>query len=323
MIAATTVTDPFGDYFFVLPDNSVQKPGRISASATGLDCGPTISLILDPNFSAEVNFTCRPPRATVIVNVTSGGSPLAEAAVTLRGPDTQTLSTGSDGKATFTGLAPGSYDVIVLKTGFNCGTGTANAPSGGTAQVDVVCTPLPGTVVVTVQVSGSPTPGVSVTINGPSGPGGTIGPDGTVTLTQTKMTGQDGKATFSDVPPGTYDITATQQPLSCPSTTATVGPGDTKNVTIECTPPTTGTINVDVKRMDGTPVPGLLVTLTSGPPPVSQSTDTNGRATFTNVTPGSYTLRFAGTPFGLNCPDKQVSVGPGATLTVTETCTSP
>ncbi len=324
------VTAADGSYQF---SNLAEGDHTVSATAEGLDCDPSQTRTIVPTSKTEgvheVNFDCRrlPGRIEGKVTVNGAGT---QATVDLFqddlvGPNIGTVQTDGSGSFAFADVSPGSFGVVASKPNHDCGTKEVTVVSEQTTQADLACTPRPATVVVTVLLGpgGTPLSGVQVAINGPTNPSGTIGADETVNLTQTGTTGPDGKVTFPGLPPGTYDITAQQGSLSCPSTTVTVGPNEQGNATIVCTPPTTATIHVDVRRQDGTPVVGMSVTLTLGPPAVVQSTNASGRASFTNVTPGNYTIRFAGTSFGLTCADLPASVGPGSVLTVSRTCTSP
>jgi len=303
------------------------SPGakRVGANKANHDC-ETKDVTVARGQTARVDLTCISlPRIEGKVTVNGVGT---QASVTLfEGvAPIAFVETDAGGNFAFPNVSPGAKRVGANKANHDCETKDVFLALGVTARVDLTCTPRPGAIVVTATVGGSPTPGVQVTITGPTGQSGTIGPDGTVTLTQTLPTGADGKATFSGLPPGTYDITAQGPGLSCQSTTATVQPGGTANVTTPCTP-TTGTIIVRLRNSNGgSPIVGAPVRL-RGPAPSTaisppQSTDAQGMATFT-VAPGSYDILVAATSLGFTCPPASTSVGPGGQVTTTVDCTSP
>ncbi|HLG05009.1 MAG TPA: carboxypeptidase regulatory-like domain-containing protein [Gemmatimonadales bacterium] len=114
----------------------------VAATALGFSC-PGGNANPAAGETANVAITCTSLTATIIVTVTSLGSPVAGATVTLTGPTPGSGSTDVNGMITFTNRTPGSYSVGATRTGFVCGSGTANPAAGQTVNVAISCTPSP------------------------------------------------------------------------------------------------------------------------------------------------------------------------------------
>ena len=134
-----------------------------------------------------------------------------------------------------------------------------------------------GTVTSTVTWGGAAVSGATVTLTG-----------GPVSLNQTQTSNASGQVTFTDVPIGSYTVTATKSGQSA-NASATVTQGATTSVPLALP---TGTI-VSTVTWAGSNVNGATVTLTGGPMSVNVSGTTNssGQVTFVNVPAGSgYTV---------------------------------
>ena len=299
----------------------------VSATASGRDCDPPrITTVAGQGGNApEVNFSCRPLTGRIEGRVTVNGTG-TQASVSLFAGTSfiATVETDAGGSYNFLDVEPGTKQVRASKPGHDCGTRDVSVVSQQATLADLVCTPRPASVTVTVELpGGTRVPGASVTISGP-GPSGTVGSGGTVSLTQTGTTGADGKVMFPGLPAGTYQITVALPNHSCTGTSLTVLPGEGKEFTSGCTP-ITGTVIIRLRTPAGAGIANVPVRL-QGPSPSTaisapQTTDAQGNATFI-VPPGSYTVLIAATALGFSCPTPVVSVGAGATNTSTFTCTS-
>ncbi len=202
-----------------------KSPGSytVTAQVSGHSCP---SATTNPAAGETVNVTinCTPLSATIAVTVTGPGGPISGVNVTLTGPTGGTGTTDANGQVTFTNRTAGSYTISVAATaqGFSCPPGAANPAPGATANVLIVCTPITGTLVVTVSSSGSPVAGATVSVSGPT-PG-------------TAVTDVNGMATFTNRGPGGYTIGALRTGFVCGTTTANVVAGQTGNAAISCTP---------------------------------------------------------------------------------------
>lgn len=159
--------------------------------------------------------------------------------------------------------------------------------------------PTTGTVTGTVTLDGSPAEaGVTVALDG-----------------RTAMTDANGMFSFSMVEQGSYEVTASFSGAECPPQTTTVSPNMTSTVTIPCTTtPTTGTVTGTVTS-DGSPISGATVALDGR----TTTTDGSGMFTFTDVTPGTYSVTVTLT--GFQCGPQTTMLAAGGTVTVTVTCT--
>lgn len=119
----------------------------------GADCTPPIQTVtVETGGNAIASFTCtsRQPAGTIKLLVTSGGSPLSGANVTLSGPGgTRTGTTGSNGTVPFTDLPPGQYAAGATVTDQTCTSPTIDLQPGQTADLTVTCDPNPVRVTLT------------------------------------------------------------------------------------------------------------------------------------------------------------------------------
>ncbi|GAA4192194.1 hypothetical protein GCM10022252_33190 [Streptosporangium oxazolinicum] len=100
--------------------------------------------------------------------VTSGGTPLASAAVTVTGPLNRTTTTAQDGTYALPRLLAGEYELTVTKFGYDdAATVTVTVVADQTVTQDVSLTRrASGTVSGTVTAAGAPEPGATLTAVG-------------------------------------------------------------------------------------------------------------------------------------------------------------
>ncbi|MFI6509303.1 S8 family serine peptidase [Streptosporangium sp. NPDC050855] len=104
---------------------------------------------------------------TLAGTVTTGGSPVAGAAVAVTGPLNRGVATAQDGTYTLPRLPEGDYRLTVERFGYEDATATVTVVADRTVTRDVSLTALPsGTVSGTVTSSGTPEQGVTVTAVG-------------------------------------------------------------------------------------------------------------------------------------------------------------
>ena len=264
------------------------------------------------------------------------------------GKSITTAVTASDGTYQFTGLTGGTYTVTETQpvgyadtpTGpFAPNTRTVTLPAGGAVpgqDFGEVLGSLSGRVVVDTATPDTPIAGVTITLINP-----------TTGTTATTTTAADGTYTFTDLLAGSYRVVETQPPayLDGPDTPGTFGGTLVPTDTIDAIPvpaggigtaynfrelvsqTVVGTVYLD-RNQDGTQttnepgIPGVTVELVNSAGTVVSTTTTNkvGGFVFTNVPPGTYTVRET-QPTGYGNPP----IGPDATNTrpVTVTPTTP
>jgi hypothetical protein len=312
---------PPGDYvvgFSGLPAGySYQTPA--SGTSAGFD--------LTPGGTVDESATVNAPVAgdgTVSGTIAVSGAPASVidgVTVTLEdgtGTEVATATTDANGSYSFTGVVPGTYQVVfgalpdgqtyVTPAGGNSGTFAVTAEE--TTAEDATVTPVvPGTVAGTVTTTGTspqPVAGVTVTLEDPSG----TAVSGVAPVT----TGANGQYSFPDVPPGSYEVgfsapagydLATPVSGSSPAFTVTSAQTTTENATVTST---TGTIDGKLLDAEGDPVlAGVTVTLENGSgQPIlvggkdvtTTTSTTDGSYSFPDLAPGSYEVSFGTLPSG-------------------------
>ncbi|MGW5159132.1 S8 family serine peptidase [Nonomuraea wenchangensis] len=116
---------------------------------------------------AAVNAAPRGETGDLSGTVTSGGAPLAGAAVTVAGAVTRTVTTGADGTYSIPRLLEGDYELTAAKFGYDTATARVTIAAGQSATADVPMTQKPGgTVSGTVSTAGTPEAGATVAARG-------------------------------------------------------------------------------------------------------------------------------------------------------------
>jgi len=207
----TAVTDAAGMYTIedVPPGNYQAVASREGYETSSLTVNVISGTDVEANFSLSQVIV--PGSITGSVIDAKDGSPIAGAAVT---DDTRTVTTDASGKYTIADVPAASYEVTASKEGYQTAYLTVNVLSGSIAVVDFSLTAviLPSSITgsVTDAEDGSPIVGATVS-------------DGT-RMTTTDATG---KYTIADVPPGTYQVTASKEDYVSVTLTATVVSGGT------------------------------------------------------------------------------------------------
>ncbi|MEV6149762.1 S8 family serine peptidase [Nonomuraea sp. NPDC052129] len=139
--------------------------------------------------------------------VTAAGSPVSGATVTLSGPLSRTVVTGTDGTYAVPRLLPGDYQITTEKFGYDKGTATATIAADQSTTADVVMTlKATGVVTGTVTTAGTPEPGAKVEAAG---------------TPVSAVTDAAGRYRMS-LPNGTYDLTITPASRCASGATASV-----------------------------------------------------------------------------------------------------
>ncbi|MBC6470985.1 S8 family serine peptidase [Actinomadura alba] len=116
---------------------------------------------------AAVSAAPRGALGTLTGHVTSGGAPLGDATVKVKGPLQRTFTTTADGAYNLPSLMVGDYAVTVTKYGYVQATGTVTVTENETVTRDFALEAAPsGTVSGTVRTSGGPVAGATITVPG-------------------------------------------------------------------------------------------------------------------------------------------------------------
>jgi thermitase len=196
------------------------------------------------------------------------GLPVVGATVT---DGTRTVLTDSAGQYTISDVPPGTYQVVASKNGYESSALPVTVLAGTTTVASFTLNEVivPGSIsgAVVSAKDGSPLIGATVT-------------DGTRTTT----TDATGKYTITNVPAGTYQVTASNSGYYSSSSTVTVvSVGNAiANFSLSQIPGSiTGSVT-DAK--DGSPIVGAMVADGAR----TATTDASGKYTIVNVPPGTY-----------------------------------
>ena len=260
----TTTTDATGKYTIAnVPPGSYQ----VTASKSGY-YSASLTVTVVSGGSAVANLSLSEIPGTITGTVTSAryGSAIAGAIVT---DGTRTTTTDAAGKYIITNVPPGTYQVVASKSGYYSSSLTATVLSGTASVANFSLSQIPGSITgsVTSAKDGSAVAGATVS-------------DGTRAAT-TDATGQ---YTIGNVPPGTYQVTASKSGYYGSSLTATVVSGGNAVANFPLSEVPGVITGMVTSAKDGSPVAGA--TVTDGTRTVS--TDATGAYTIGSVPPGSY-----------------------------------
>jgi gliding motility-associated-like protein len=283
-------------------------PGSYSVTAqnTSTGCTSTATVLVvnaipanpaAPTASVTVQPTCTIPTGTIVVTAPTGAS------------IQYSIGGAYQSSGTFSGLAPGSYNVIAQNTSTGC-TSTATVlvvnaipanPAAPTASVTVqpTCTTPTGTIVVTAPTGAS----IQYSVGG----------------------AYQSSGTFSGLASGSYNVTAQDTATGCISA-ATV-------LVVNSIPagPAAPTASVAIQPSCTTPTGTIVVTAPTGASiqySIGGAYQSSG--TFSGLTPGSYSVTARDTSTGCTSTAtvlvvNAIPAGPAvATVTVTQpSCATP
>jgi prenyltransferase beta subunit len=215
----------------------------------------------------------------------SDGTPLSGVLITVTGAVPLTATTGADGTYTITDVPSGAVTFSATQSGYLDANGSGTVIQGGVLTFSPALTPAPtaGTVTgaVTDSDTGLPIEGATIDLTG--------------TATDSAVTGPDGSYTFTNVPAGAINLSASASGYDPVSTSGTLTAGLIVYFSPALTPtgstaPTTGTISGTVTDAGtGLPIDQANVDL-SGAASGSVLTDASGTYQFADLAEGSYTV---------------------------------
>ena len=267
---------------------------RVSYSTYSNDSG---AITVGQNQTAGTTVSLPVPVGSATVTVTSGGSAVSGATVTVDGTSL-TGTTDTNGQVTIGNITVGSYTFTASKNGYTGATSASTAISnGGTATVGIAITQQYGSATITVTSGGSGVSGATVTVNG-------TGLSGT--------TDTNGQVTISNIPVGSYTFTASKTGYTGATSASTaISNGGTATVGIAITQQY-GSATITVTS-GGNEVSGATVTVDGTG--LSGTTDTNGQVTISNIPVGSYTFTASKTGY-TGATSASTAISNGGTATV-------
>jgi thermitase len=227
----TAATDATGKYIIAdLPPGSyevtVSKEGYESSSST-VDVPSGNSAVVDFSLNEVIVLGS----ITGSVTDAEDGSPIVGTAVT---DGARTATTDASGEYTIADVPSGSYEVTASKEGYQTSSSTVDVLPGTTAVAEFSLNEIiiPGSITGSVTDAEDGSPIVGATVN-----------DGT----RTAITDASGKYTLIDVPPGSYEVTASKEGYESTTSSVTVTSGETSemNFALNQKPPVTDGMWVD------------------------------------------------------------------------------
>lgn len=227
----TVLTDATGGYTI---DNVPPGTYQVFASKEGYQTSSlTVNVVSGTTTVADFSLTKTivPGSITGSVTDAEGGSPIVGAMVS---DGTRTATTDASGEYTIADVPAGSYGVTASKEGYESSSLTVDVLSGSNAVVDFSLNELivPGSITgsVTDAEDGSPILGATVT-------------DGNRIAT----TDATGRYTISDVPAGSYEVTASKEGYESITSSVTVTSAATSemNFSLNQKVPVTNTMWID------------------------------------------------------------------------------
>src|SRR5437773_7572271 len=232
-----------------------------------------------------------PGLATLVVSTSTSGSSLDPDGYTVTVDGGSSQSIGTNGVATFVGLAAGDHTVLLSGVARNC------TVSGSNPRTVSLIAGLVGATGFSVSCVAQPTTGnLAVTTNTT---GSNLDPDGytlTVDRGQSRAIGINNTVTISGLSPGNHSVQLTGVAQNCtvswnPRTVSiTAGSTTPTTFTVSCAPTTTtGTLTVSNSTTGSNLDPdGYTVTVSGSAGTASQTMATNGNVIFANIPAGSY-----------------------------------
>lgn len=274
---------------------------NVTASATGYLSQTVNNVSVSPGQTVTQNFTLYVQPGSISGYVRdSAGTAIPNASVSTN-PGGYSTTSGTDGSYVLSGVAPGAYTVTASKTGYLSQSQNASVNAGQTTTLNFSLVSNMGT--------------ISGTVTNQSGAGIVGATVSTSTGGYSTTTGSGGSFTLSNIPAGTYSVTASAIGYSSQTqNNITVTAGQTTTVNFSLTP-NTGAISGYVKDAYNNGIVGATVATSTGG--YSTTTGAGGAYSLTNVVAGSYQVSASATGYGTQTLNASVSVGQTTTLNFT------
>ncbi|WP_371377224.1 carboxypeptidase regulatory-like domain-containing protein [Sporomusa aerivorans] len=264
---ATFTNVPIGTYTFTAAKSGYDSSTTSVMVTNGTTVSGTIALVRQ--------------LGTITITITDRTNTVSGATVTLN--ETTSGTTDEMGQVIFYSQPVGMTGYTVTKSGYDTKSGSITIVNGTAASETIAIIRQTGTATITITNGIDPISGATVTIPA---------------FAWTVTTNELGQATFTDVPTGTYNFTATKTDYRSNNTTVPVSHGTTTNGTIIIVRQT-GSAVITVSE-GSTPIQGATVSVTVDGTERTIATDSSGRAQFSNLPTGSYTFTVTKTDYNTN-----------------------
>ena len=296
----TTTTNSSGFYQFT---NVATGTYSVTAAHSGY-FSSTQSATVSSGTTTTLNFKLATGGKLAGTVTKSGGGAVAGATVAISGGSVATsvtVTTNSSGAYATNFIPVGTYTVTVSAAGFTTQSKTATVNTGQTTTVNFTLSSSGGTGTLSGTV-------VNISSNAPIS-GATVSFSGGSTTTNSS-----GFYQFTNVAPGTYNVTAAHSGYFSATQSATVSSGTTTTLNFKLA--TGGKLAGTVTRSTGGAIAGATVKISGGSVPTSVSATTNSSGAYaTNFIPvGTYTVTVSAT--GFTTQSKTATVNTGQTTTV-------
>jgi protocatechuate 3,4-dioxygenase beta subunit len=225
----------------------------------------------------------QPDKGTVIGTVLDGSTnmPLKDVSVAVGSYPPVSTTTDTWGNFTLPGIPSGNQGVNFSLAGYTTTSAEVTITAGSVISLgNIFLSPNPATGIVKGTVTDAsndqPLPGTTIEISG--------------SLSGAITTGSDGTFTFTNVPPGTVNLTASKSGYYSVSGSGTVEAGGILffNPQLSTTPPAATTGSLIGKVFDAVtknPIQGASISLAGGP---FTSTDAQGAFVINDISPNTY-----------------------------------
>lgn len=296
---ASTFTNPSGVY---VVSNLAPGTYAVVVSASNFQSN-TATAILTAGETETTNIGLTPSPGSISGNVTGSGGPISGATVRitdLNGLTILTTLTDPEGNYLVTGLAPGSYNVVVSAEGFQTNvTGAVVQPNLITIR-DLNLAPNPGT--ITGQLSPALGGGIIQLFTADN------------ILISSTTTAPGGLFRFDSVAPGQYTITAAMINFQTSVAGVSVFAGQTSSVSITLQP-NPASVSGQITSTSGGPIKDAVVQLLDENETIIGigTTDLNGNYSIGNLPPGTFQVSIVAENF--SSLTSGITTSPGLVIT--------
>jgi len=273
-------------------------PGTYSVTFTVNGYGTVVlGAMIQSNTTSTVNASLGRIVGLLTGTVTSNvGTPLSGAIVELYQNNLLVGSTVTDANGSYTinNLIPGSYTQVVTAPNFSSNTAGVIIQDNETTTVQVQLEPNPGTLTGIVVTNGTPLAGATIVVRESS----------SGTVISRNVADDEGRYTVTNLAPGTYTATASQDTYQTLSLGAIIGSNQTTVVSFNLAPNPATITGTVFNSTTGTPITGASIEVRilnlNGTPIASAFTDPNGMYEVQNLAPGTYAIVVSANDFQTN-----------------------